>query len=379
MKLSKPKLRLQNESIPIPTSKDQLQQQQQQQQRISTIVSNQNNQDTDDECIDDTIKKAWPCLDLIVEGFKKLQDERMKREHNNVSNYNYNYNIINEPIQEEIAHIPTNIQKRFKNMDPPIASVKNINKLYHVNVSSYDQQRHIPFDEIPNQISSNQFHVQLNGMTMNQTISNHIIENKIGRDLWIFAGGKLNNNDNDYICFNDLLVDFYNYFVDKTSNKYLKIDTQSFTPLIKTFIINPNKKHQLHVTAKVFNNIWKWFDNICDIVNETNQFWNSKTAKYHGFVTREIAEKELLIKPFGTFIIRFTAPNPDIVITFNDKTKQHTHTNSITHIKLIRTHNCCDLYENINIYNHQKDKLKVWIQKIPEFKYIIVLIDVNHF
>ncbi len=118
---------------------------------------------------------------------------------------------MNEPIQEEIAHIPTNIQKRFKNMDPPIASVTDIgpfNKLYQVNVSSYDQQRHIPFYEIPytqsNQIS-NQFHVQLNGMTMNQTISNHIIENKIGRDLWIFAGGKLNNNDNDYICFNDLL------------------------------------------------------------------------------------------------------------------------------------------------------------------------------
>ncbi len=83
MKLSKPKLRLQNESIPIPTSKDQ------QQQRISTIVSpNQNNQDIDDECIDDTIKKAWPCLDLIVEGFKKLQDERMIREHNNNNNNN---------------------------------------------------------------------------------------------------------------------------------------------------------------------------------------------------------------------------------------------------------------------------------------------------
>eukprot|EP01084_Bolivina_argentea_P247149 413522_1 len=89
MKLSKPKLRLQNESIPIPTSKDTQQQQQQQQQRISTIVSNQNNnQDTDDECIDDTIK---------------LQNERMIREYNNNNRY-YNYNIINEPIQEEIAH-----------------------------------------------------------------------------------------------------------------------------------------------------------------------------------------------------------------------------------------------------------------------------------
>ena len=120
------------------------------------------------------------------------------------------------------------------------------------------------------------------GLKINK--SSLLVENPKARQIWEEAGG----NEKDAMSLEDMIADLYNYFNANTNNETMQFDKRSLGPLYEKFSID---KTNGHIDATKFNEVWKWFDTICDIVNETRQFWNGDIATGHGFVTVKLRNR----------------------------------------------------------------------------------------
>merc|ERR1719242_410092 len=60
-------------------------------------------------------------------------------------------------------------------------------------------------------------------------------------------------------------------------------------------------------------------------MKDTISFWSRPIAEYHGFVTRDVAERQLKQSKVGTFIVRFDAPKSDIIVSVKEQPNKVRH------------------------------------------------------
>jgi len=171
---------------------------------------------------------------------------------------------------------------------------------------------------------------------------------------WQANGG----SETGKLSLNEFLGDFYNHLMEKTGNQSLAVDMQSMKPFFQSFA---GRSGSLQVDKRTFCQVWNWFDSLCDIVNETKQFWNQPIASYHGFISRENADRNLRSSQAGTFIVRFTAPQPNLEILYHEK-----YGAKIQTVQLIRKG--ADLYSMPQ--TPLSSKLFMWIQFSQEMLYV---------
>eukprot|EP00486_Rosalina_sp_Unknown_P010928 CAMPEP_0201590968 /NCGR_PEP_ID=MMETSP0190_2-20130828/183891_1 /ASSEMBLY_ACC=CAM_ASM_000263 /TAXON_ID=37353 /ORGANISM="Rosalina sp." /LENGTH=381 /DNA_ID=CAMNT_0048048229 /DNA_START=148 /DNA_END=1290 /DNA_ORIENTATION=- len=269
-------------------------------------------------------------------------------------------------LNTQIDHNPISVEDNI-NTSTPLPHWSGISNHIHIQdpsaspslfsfPSDQSELNDIPFDNALRPL-------KLQPLELKQNQSSLLVEDPQAREIWEEAGG----NEKAAMSLEDMIADLYNYFNEKTMNNTMNFDKRSLGPIYSKFQIND----QGHINATKFNEVWKWFDTVCDIVNEMKSFWNSDIATGHGFITREAAEHLLKQEAVGTFIVRFSAPYPDISVTYVDKTKRFNEKTNLSHIKFSRINNR-DLYE-YSKSGHQQIKrhsLKHWIKTCPEFQYL---------
>ena len=70
----------------------------------------------------------------------------------------------------------------------------------------------------------------------------------------------------------------------------------------------------------------------------------------------------------GTFIVRFSAPNPDVSVSYVNKNKSWNQNTNVSHVKLVRIDK--DSYEKSIDGNMHRDNLRGWIKNTSEFQYL---------
>jgi len=189
-----------------------------------------------------------------------------------------------------------------------------------------------------------------------------IIQNSEAQKLWLTNGG----NCSEVLELDDFIGDLCHLFAQKTANNFLKFDRLSIGPLFEKFSTD---SETLEISANAFNSFYAWFESLCKIISETQIFWNDEIAAHHGFVSRENAEKNLINRNSGTFLIRFSAPSCNLVISFNDQKKRFARNPvPISHVRLVRSGDC-NLYtiaskKRSKNYDEQRLSLKNIVQNM---------------
>ena len=204
----------------------------------------------------------------------------------------------------------------------------------------------------------------------------NIISDEIGQNLWIETLEDCNYHDLT-LDFDDVIELLDDYLTEETKCGHLKFDRDLLLPYFQkideSFIQNTN---DMIITAEQFNNIWIWFKEICNLINQTYYFWSQPIAKNHGFLSREIAEKLLKKSKVSnnTFIVRFCAvPTKNSYIDAKYGALSITYKlkkNSIKHIQLIRINKDNDIFTNCAGKIKQNSNLANWINNTSKFVYV---------
>jgi len=98
--------------------------------------------------------------------------------------------------------------------------------------------------------------------------------------------------------------------------------------LVEAFTKKGKMDNKWMVMIQHFNALYEWFCGIVEVVKVLREEWNEQSpCAVAGFISRELAIKELHSRPPGTFIIRFSnSVLRSIVISYRDQ-------NSVEHIK----------------------------------------------
>ena len=150
--------------------------------------------------------------------------------------------------------------------------------------------------------------------------SEMLIKDPAARTVWKESGGVRKRK----LSLKDLVMDLYNHCCAWTQARCkVVMDEHSIGPFFKRF--SHDTSDPPSVSVREFNRLWSWFDALCAAMKDMMSFWSDPIAIYHGFVTRDEAEQVLRLAAAGTFIVRFDAPNTDIIVSVRGRTERVRH------------------------------------------------------
>lgn len=217
--------------------------------------------------------------------------------------------------------------------------------------------------ELVNQDLSNDISAYTPRMTPTSS-SGIYIKDATALSVWRESGGTLKKK----LSLSDLVMELCNRCTQliQPSQCQVVMDEHSIGPFFRTFAQNSTCEPP-QVDKREFNDLWTWFDRLCEVMKDTISFWSRPIANYHGFITQSDAEGYLKQSMAGTFIVRFDAPNADIIVSVKEKRNKVRHE---SHQSFLRKHSSSGKRNRNRNRNRNRDAVKSWIYGNRMFQYV---------